>query len=232
VLVFPDGGIPEEDSREGQMAALLGNRGPQPEDLPAEFRGWLGNVTAEETIPQHRRFAEEGGALVAFGGSAALGHYLGLPVSDHLVELQANGEARRLPQTKYYIPGSILRVAVDNTNPLAFGLHSQVDVMFDNSPLLHLAPNAVMAGAKPVAWFDSKTPLRSGWAWGQHFLEGGVAVAEASLGKGKVFLFGPEITFRAQPHGTFKFLFNTIYYGTAQRVGASTRETTAQGQEE
>jgi hypothetical protein len=230
VLLLPDGGIPEEDSREAQMAALFGNRGPQAEDVPAEFRGWLGSVTVKETIPQLKRFAEEGGVLVAFGGSATLGHLLGLPVSDHLVEMQPNGEARRLPQTKYYIPGSILRVAVDNTHPLAFGFEPHVDVMFDNSPVLHLAPNASIAGVKPVAWFDSKTPLRSGWAWGQHYLEGGVAAAEAPLGKGKVFLFGPEITFRAQPHGTFKFLFNSIYYGTAQRVGTSTRETTAQGQ--
>jgi hypothetical protein len=28
-------------------------------------------------------------------------------------------------------------------------------------------------------------------------------------------MFGPEIAFRAQPHGTFKFLFNGIYYGSA-----------------
>jgi hypothetical protein len=38
-----------------------------------------------------------------------------------------------------------------------------------------------------------------------------VAVVDASVGKGKLFLFGPEITFRAQPHATFKFLFNGIY---------------------
>jgi ABC-type glycerol-3-phosphate transport system permease component len=30
---------------------------------------------------------------------------------------------------------------------------------------------------------------------------------------GELFLVGPEITFRGQPHGTFKFLFNAIYYG-------------------
>ena len=63
----------------------------------------------------------------------------------------------------------------------------------------------------PVAWFPTATPLRSGWAWGQHYLEGGVAVAEAKIGEGRLMLFGPEITFRAQPHGTFKFLFNGIY---------------------
>jgi hypothetical protein len=39
-------------------------------------------------------------------------------------------------------------------------------------------------------------------------------------------LFGPEITFRAQPHGTFKFLFNGIYYSLAQPVGGAGLETT------
>ena len=28
-----------------------------------------------------------------------------------------------------------------------------------------------------------------------------------------LYLFGPEITFRATPAGTFKFLFNGIYAG-------------------
>jgi hypothetical protein len=56
--------------------------------------------------------------------------------------------------------------------------------------------------------------LRSGWAWGQTYLEGGVAIAEATVGRGTLVLLGPEVTFRAQPHGTFKFLFNGIYVGT------------------
>jgi hypothetical protein len=42
-----------------------------------------------------------------------------------------------------------------------------------------------------------------------------VTVVDAQLGRGRVMLFGPEITFRAQSHGTFKFLFNAIYYGKA-----------------
>ena len=112
-------------------------------------------------------------------------------------------------------------MAVDNTNPLAFGLDKHVDVVFDNSPVLQLAPDATLRGLTPVSWFDSKEPLRSGWAWGQHYLEGGATAVEARVGKGKVFLIGPEITFRAQPHGTFKMLFNGIYYGTSQPVGAA-----------
>jgi hypothetical protein len=114
---------------------------------------------------------------------------------------------------------------VDNTSPLGFGLDPEVDVFFDNSPVMELAPNASLRGIRPVAWFANTQPLRSGWAWGQHYLQGGTAIVEAAVGKGKVFLLGPEITFRAQPHGTFKFLFNSIYYGTAQANGTSARES-------
>ena len=62
-----------------------------------------------------------------------------------------------------------------------------------------------------VAWFDSKSPLRSGWAWGQELLENGVIAVDARVGRGHAVLFGPEILQRAQPHGTFKFLLNAIY---------------------
>ena len=54
-------------------------------------------------------------------------------------------------------------------------------------------------------------PLRSGWIHGEQHLFNRAAILEAQLGKGRVFLLGPEVTFRAQPHGTFKFLFNGIY---------------------
>jgi hypothetical protein len=208
----------------------FGGRQPNPEDIPAEYRGHLGRVSIDKTIPQLKQFAEEGGAIIAYGGSAVLGRYLGLPISDHLVEMTAAGVERSLPREKFYIPGSILKVAVDNTSPLAYGFEKQVDVMYDNSPVLHLGPSAALDGVRPVAWFAGKESLRSGWAWGQHYLEDGVAAAEARIGKGKVFLLGPEITFRAQPHGTFKFLFNGIYYGTAAPAATSTNTTTASQQ--
>ena len=65
-------------------------------------------------------------------------------------------------------------------------------------------------GLKPVAWFDSPSPLKSGWAWGQNYLDQGVAMAEGTYGQGTIYMFGPEITFRAQPAATFKLLFNSI----------------------
>jgi hypothetical protein len=227
VLLFPDGGIPESEGGGGGGGGF-GGRQPSPNEIPAEYRAHLGRVTIAKTVPMLKQFAEAGGVIVAFGGSAVLGHHLDLPVSNHLVEVQQDGSERPLPGTKFFVPGSILSMAVDNTSPLAYGFDKKIDVFFDSSPVMELAPNATLRGVKPVGWFDSKAPLRSGWAWGQHYLEGGTAAVEAQVGKGKVFLIGPEITFRAQPHGTFKFLFNAIYYGTAQAVGAAGTTTTQQ----
>jgi len=36
-----------------------------------------------------------------------------------------------------------------------------------------------------------------------------------------VLLFGPEILKRAQPHGTFKFLFNSLYASAAIKPSPS-----------
>src|SRR5206468_1337667 len=82
--------------------------------------------------------------------------------------------------------------------PSAAGAEDHIDVFFNNNPVFRLAPNAVARGIRPVMWFDAASPLRSGWAWGQNYLEGGTVAFEATVGAGKVFAFGPEITFRAQ----------------------------------
>ncbi len=185
-----------------------------------------GSITAGKTIPLLKKFVENGGTIIAIGSGTSIAAHFGLPLGNHLSERQPNGTERRLGNEKFYVPGSVLQVAVDATSPLAFGVGDKVDVFYDNSPVFTLDPDASLKGVKPVAWFDSPTPLRSGWAWGQQYLDGGVAMVDASVGKGKVFLFGPEVMFRGQPHGSFKFVFNGIYYATATAVnlGAVTKK--------
>jgi hypothetical protein len=81
--------------------------------------------------------------------------------------------------------------------------------------VFNLAPGDISNGSvKPIAWYASDKTLRSGWAWGQEYLQDGVAAFEAKVGDGKLFVFGPEITFRSQTHGNFKWLFNEFYSGT------------------
>jgi hypothetical protein len=223
VLVFVDGGIPERDAPAG--GGGFGAAQPAADTVPAEFRGWLGRVTVAKTVPELRKFVENGGTVLTIGSSTALGHHLGLPIRDALVERIAGGVERPLPREKFYIPGTILEARVDRTHPLAYGMEDKAMVMWDESPAFRLQPEAVLKGVKPVAWFDSATPLRSGWAWGQQYLDQAVAIVDAPLGKGRVVLFGPEVLWRAQPHGTFKLFFNGIYYGSATSATGGVRPT-------
>ncbi|UFP96480.1 peptidase [Gloeobacter morelensis MG652769] len=216
-IVFVDGAIPMSDKAPAGREARFYKQ-PKAEEIPAEFRDRLGYVSVAKTVPQLRTYLEEGGTVIAVGSSTNLGYHLGLPIENALTEQTAEGKAKPLPPEKYYIPGSILQAKVDNTLPIAHGLPERVNVFFNNSPVFKMKPGAQGAGLQPVALFDSDEPLRSGWAWGQQYLKGGVSIAQAPVGQGKLFLFGPEIVNRAQPHGTFKFLFNGLYYGTASSV--------------
>jgi hypothetical protein len=176
--------------------------------IPQEYWPALGNVSAERTVPQLKAFLEAGGKVITIGGSTSLAQHLGLPIENHLLD---NG--RPFTNEQYYIPGSLLEVAVDTSHTAARGMDTRAIVMFDNSPVMKLGPDAAAKGVRAIATFDTPTPLRSGWAWGQERLQGGVAMAEATVGKGTLYLFGPEVLFRAQPHGTFKFVFNSLYGG-------------------
>ncbi|MDB5229205.1 MAG: peptidase, partial [Chitinophagaceae bacterium] len=205
VIVFVGGAIPSNTA--GQRRSF----DPKPEDIPAEYRQTLGRISADTSIPQLKHFLEDGGNIVTVGSSSNLAYHLKLPVRNALVEM-VNGEEKVLPGEKYYIPGSLLQVSVDSTNEAAYGMRSVADVYFDASPVFKISPDAINKGTvKPIAWFASNKPLRSGWAWGQSYLQDGVAAFVANVGAGKLYAFGPEITFRAQTHGTFKFLFNQLY---------------------
>lgn len=217
VIVFVTRAIPAPstgNSRgggDGEFSYLQG-REPKAEELPAEYRPWVGRITADKSIPQLKKFMEAGGSVVTIGSSTNLAYHLGLPVKNALVEMTNSGQERPLPNEKYYIPGSVLRVTLDSTQQATWGMPTQTDVYFDASPVFKIAPDAIAKGTvKPLAWFATDKPLRSGWAWGQSYLRDGVAAFVAPVGAGKLLAFGPEITFRAQAQGTFKLLFNQLY---------------------
>ena len=217
VLVFEDGGIPGGGGGGfGGFGGRGGGRGGGG-NIPQEYQPMLGSVTAGQTIPNLIDFVRDGGTLLAIGSSTSIAAHAGLPMTNHLTD----GQDRPLGRAAYYVPSSVLDMAVDNAHPLAYGFGQRTNIMFNNSPVFRLLPQATSQGVTPVAWFDSETPLLSGWAWGEHRLFGGTTVSEAKLGDGRMFLFGPLIKKRSQPHATFKFLFNGIHLGgaTAVRLG-------------
>ena len=209
VLLFEDGAIPAAGGGDG--GGRGGRGGIAPTDIPAEFARRQGSVTVGTTVPRILDYVREGGAAIAIGSSASLAQHAGLPVTNHLVE---NGQP--LTREKYFTPGSILDMKVDHTSPLTHGFGDRVNVLFSHSPTFSLTAGAEAQGVRRIGWYDTASPLKSGWSWGEQYLENGVGAIEADYGQGKMFIFGPKITFRAQPHGTFGFLFNGIYYGAAK----------------
>ncbi len=204
ILLFIGPGMP------GAGGGYGGGGQPKAEDIPEEYRGMLGRLSVEKSIPQLKAFLENGGQVITVGAATSLAYHLDLPVSNALVEV-IDGKERNLPGDKYYIPGSVLEMNVDTSSAANYGMSEKAFVMFNNSPVFKLAPEAGLKGIKPLAWFGTESPLRSGWAWGQQYLKNGVTAFEAPVGKGRLLVYGPEITFRAQSHGTFKMLFNGLY---------------------
>ncbi|PWV48405.1 M14 metallopeptidase family protein [Chitinophaga sp. S165] len=209
LLIFVSGAIP--DTVKPKRNENSYNKPPKPEELPDEFRPWLGRINKDTSVPQLKKFLEAGGKIVAIGTSTNLAYHLKLPVENALVEKNAKGELKPIPGTKYYIPGSLLTADLDTTAEENWGMPAKNDVYFDRSPVFKFTEGATEAGVRKLIWFSSTTPLHSGWAWGQKYLKDGVAAFVAPVGTGKLYAFGPEITFRGQSHGTFKLLFNQLY---------------------
>jgi len=209
MLIFVSGAIP--DTGKPKRSENSYSKPPKPEELPDEFKPWLGRITKDTSVPQLKKFLEAGGKIVTIGTSTNLAYHLHLPVENALVEKNAKGEWKPIPGTKYYIPGSLLTADLDTTAEENWGMPAKNDVYFDRSPVFRFSAGAEGAGMKKLIWFSTATPLHSGWAWGQQYLKDGVAAFVAPVGAGRLYAFGPEITFRGQSHSTFKLLFNQLY---------------------
>jgi hypothetical protein len=212
VILFVGGAIPAYRAEAGSNA-MGGYEGREPneKEIPEMYHAQLGRITAAKSIPALKEFTEAGGTIITIGSSANLAYHFKLPIRNALVEM-VNGKERPLPGEKFYIPGSVMQVAVNNEHKANWGMKPNADVYFSASPVFNLLPNATATGeVTPLAWFASDKTLRSGWAFGQSYLQQAVAAFEAKVGKGKLIVYGPEITFRGQTHSTYKMLFNQLY---------------------
>jgi len=208
VIVFVEGAIP---SLKSELGNSYEEKEPKAEDIPEMYQATLGKITAEKSIPALNAFLQNGGTIITIGSSANLAYHLNLPVKNALVEMVA-GKEKTLPGEKFYIPGSVMQITLDNEYKANWGMNKNADVYFSASPVFKLLPDAIARKeVVPLAWYASDKTLRSGWAFGQSYLQDGVAAFEAKVGNGKLFVYGPEITFRGQTHSNYKMLFNQLY---------------------
>lgn len=205
VILFTDGTIPSMGRSQFQR------RMPEANDIPKEYRGMLGSITSEKSIPKLKEFLNNGGNIITIGSATNLMYHLELPVQNALVKVDDKGNKVSLASTDYYIPGSILKAKLDKNQPESWGMPSNVDVVFNRSPVFRLDADAYSKGITPIAWYTKDDLLRSGWAWNASYLDQGVAALKAKVGDGYLYAYGPEILFRGQSHGTYKLLFNILY---------------------
>ena len=93
---------------------------------------------------------------------------------------------------------------------------AEANAYFISSMALDAAPSFANLPNSPVVLFPKDNILKSGWLQGESYLSNKIAVAEVRLGKGRMVLMPLRVQNRAQPHGTFKLLFNAILTSAAE----------------
>jgi hypothetical protein len=194
VIIIPDLSIASlvEGKRGWRSSNHLGS--PQ---KPEQYRGGIG----KEGIKTLTDFVKAGGTLICFGEASNFAiDKMRVPAVNVLKDKKGN---------EFYSPGSLLKVELDLTHPLAYGMPKHTAIRMTDSPAFRLLLHGQESRA--VAYYGEDNPLLSGWLIGAEKLAGRTALAEIPIEKGRVILFGFRVQSRAQTYGTFKLLFNAIY---------------------
>jgi len=171
----------------------------QPEDLyPPEYRSGLG----DEGVAALKDFVEKGGTLVTMGEAAQF--------AIEKLDLKVRNVLQKLGTREFFCPGSTLKTRFENDRPLAYGMPSSGLVLFWESPAFEILPSNDNDDYEIVATYADRDILQSGWLVGEEHLSKRAAMVAAKHGEGRVVLIGFRPQHRAQTHGTFKLLFNTL----------------------
>jgi hypothetical protein len=168
--------------------------------IPEEFTGGLGPQGVEAL----KLFVTEGGTLITLNSASNF-------AIDRL-GVAARNVLAGVPNKDFYGPGSLLRVDVDTSNPLAWGMEKDAAIWFEHSPAFAPSFEAGSGDVVNIATYPAGNPLMSGWLLGDQLLQGHSALVDAPLGQGHVVMFGFRPQYRGQSYGTFKLLFNALYY--------------------
>ncbi len=151
-------------------------------------------------------FADNGGTLIFMNGTSnlALEHF----------QVAARNVLKQAKREEFVCNGSLLRMEFDTSHPLAYGMPKEAATVFSDSCAFDIMPSyEAKKEPKSVAKYPAENLLMSGWIYGERLIQQKSSILDIPYGKGKIILLGFPVQFRAQPHGTFKILFNSIYYG-------------------
>ncbi len=160
--------------------------------VPAEYAGGLTTVGVEAL----KTFVQAGGTLVCLGQSAALAiSAFDLPIRD----------IARDNEVRLFVPGSILRLDLDTSQPLGYGMEARTVAFFASSSAFDASD-----GVETVARYAVRDLLVSGTLEGESLIAGRSAVVQTHVGDGRVVLLGFPVQHRGQSLATFRLLFNAV----------------------
>jgi len=166
--------------------------------FPPEYRSGIG----KEGVEKVKEFVEAGGTLLLLNEASEFAiDELKLPIINVVKDLKP---------TEFFCPGSTLKVEIDTSSPLAYGVAGDTPILFWDGPAFSIKLVDNNEDFRVVARYPDERILQSGWLIGEKLLSRKAALIDAKLGEGRVILYGFRTQFRAQTHATFKFLFNAL----------------------
>ncbi len=176
--------------------------GHQKGTVPPKYAGGISN----DGVLSLQNFVNNGGNLIFLNTSCNFAiDSLNLPVRNVLEKVR---------REDFVCSGSLLRLEFNLDHPIAYGMTPEAAGIFSNSCAFEILPS-YKAEKKPdsIAKYAKEHLLMSGWIYGEKIIQQKSAVLDVPMGQGKVILLGFPVQFRAQPYGTFKLLFNSIFLG-------------------
>lgn len=171
--------------------------------MPPEYTGGLG----PEGVKALREFVESGGTLVFLNRASnfAIDQF----------KLPLRNVVAGLPRTDFYVPGSILRIELDTSHPIAKGMPQETIAWAEDSPVFEITDGAGASvppsNVEVIAKYPTdQNPLLSGWLLGADRIKGKAALVDVKIGEGHVILFGFRPQYRAQSLATYPLFFNAL----------------------
>jgi hypothetical protein len=208
---FPYASLHNEEIRSGKLrekfdVILLADQQPQSildgnsfKSIRPEYRGGIG----EEGLQALREFIGQSGTLVALGSSCDL-------IIDKF-PIAVRNLKRGLNRDQHFAPGTIVRLQVDTSHPIGYGMPAETCGFYINSPFFTLVEGFASQKVSVVARYPNADLVASGWLRGEEYMAGRAAVVAIDLNPGRIVLFGLRPQHRAQTHATFPLLFNALY---------------------
>ena len=196
VIIFPDDSTEMIVGGDEEIEKRLRNT-----PVPEKYRSGIGDIGVENI----KAFVENGGTLITINRACGF--------AIEKLGLQIKNVVKNKPSKEFFCPGSTLRVEVDTSHPLGYGMPSGALALFWDSPVFSIDGSYFNDRYHVVVSYPERDILQSGWLVGEEHLSNRAAVVSVTYGKGRVILYGFRVQFRATTHGTFKLLFNGLLGG-------------------